>query len=489
MTDIVRQAAAGEARPEATPTERTYERLSALDASFLHAETPTTPLHVGSVAVFEGSPFFDERGRFRIDELRQRVADRLHLVPRFRRKVMWVPFGQGRPVWVDHADFDIANHVKVMVLPGPGTREQLFELCELLQMRMLDRDRPLWELWFVGGLDDGNVALIEKVHHALVDGVSGVDAATATLDLERDPPPAEVPPWRPAPPPTPGRLLVESWWQRATDPVELARSAQAVLRVPARLAREAAEIGGALSSLGDPRSLLSSTSLIRPVGRRRRLVSVRQELADLKRAKAAFGATVNDVVLAAVAGGVRRLLASRGEPVDGRELHVLVPVSVRADHEHLALGNKVSSLFIPLPIGEDSAIGRLELVRQAVGEQKERNLAEGTELVLEWMDHLPPMLTAMLARSIHRQPFVDLVVTNVPGPQVPLYCMGAEMLEATSVVPLGGNLSVGIAILSYNGWLTLGIHADRDACPDVAVLADGIRESFAELVALEPDAG
>lgn len=461
-----------------------YERLTALDASFLHAESPATPMHVGSVAVFEGAPFFDDDGRFRIDELRERVASRLHLVPRFRKKVQWVPLGQGRPVWVDDDDFDIARHVRVMVLPGPGSRQQLYDLCELLQMRLLDRDRPLWELWFVGGLDDGNVAMVEKVHHALVDGVSGVDAATATLDLDRDAPFAPGPAWSPAPAPSPGRLLTDSLWQRLTDPVELGRSAQAVLRAPGRLLREAAEVGAAATTVLAPRSLLSTTSLIRPVGRRRRLVPVRQDLAELKRAKAAFGATVNDVVLAAVAGGVRQLLQARGDDVDGRELHVLVPVSVRADHEHLALGNRVGSLFVGLPIGEDSAIGRLELIRQAVGDQKDRHLAEGTELVLEWMDHLPPMLTGALARTIHRQPFVDLVVTNVPGPQVPLYCMGAEMLDVTPIVPLGGNLSVGIAILSYNGAITLGIHADRDACPDVAVLADGIRDAFAELLAL-----
>ncbi len=485
MTDTTPRA---EAAPSGTdgPNGPSYERLTALDASFLHAETPETPLHVGSVAVFEGAPFFDENGAFRVDELRARVAARLHVVPRFRKKVMWVPFGQGRPVWIDDPAFDIADHVKVMVLPGPGTREQLFELCELLQMRLLDRDRPLWELWFVGGLDDGNVAMIEKVHHALVDGVSGVDAATATLDLDRDAPLVEAPPWTPAPAPTPGRLLAESLWERATDPVEMARSAQAVLRVPARLAREAAEIAGTVANLVAPGTVLSSTSLTQRVGRRRRLLAVRQDLTEVKRAKAAFGATVNDVILAAVAGGVRTLLLSRGEALEGRELHVLVPVSVRADHEHLDLGNKVASLFVALPIGEDSAIARLELVRQAVGEQKARNLAEGTELLLDWMDHLPPMLTAALSRTIHRQPFVDMVVTNVPGPQFPLYCMGAEMLEATPVVPLGGNLSVGIAILSYNGAITLGIHADRDACPDVAVLADGIGDAFAELLALEP---
>jgi WS/DGAT/MGAT family acyltransferase len=469
--------------PVPTAGRVTYERLSALDASFLHVEGPTTPMHVGAVSVFEGAPFFDERGRFRLEEVQARVAERLDHLPRFRRKVMEVPLGQGRPVWVDDPEFDITRHVELVVLPQPGSRELLLELCERRQMRLLDRRRPLWSLTFVGGLDDGNVAMVERVHHALVDGVSGVDAAAALLDLERDTPFREPSPWVPSPAPGPLPLLAASLWQRATEPVEVVRSARAAVRTPRRLLAEAGAVVESLFGLGGagfaPATSLNTTT----VGRRRVLLPVHRSLGGVRNAAHAAGGTVNDAVLACVAGGVRSLLEHRGERVADRTVRVLVPVSIRADDEHLALGNRVTALVAALPIGVASPVGRLHAVRDEMHRLKAGHAALGTELLLDGADHLPPALNHLILRGLHQQPFVNLVVTNVPGPQCPLYFMGAQMLEAIPVVPLAGNLSLGFAVLSYDGSLQIALHADRDTCPDAHVVVEGMVASFDALEA------
>jgi WS/DGAT/MGAT family acyltransferase len=461
------------------------ERLSALDASFLYAETPATPMHVGALLVFEGAPFFDERGAFRLDDVRRRIEARLHRVPRMRKVVRFVPFGQGRPVWVDAVDFDIADHVRLMVLPEPGNRAQLEALCERLQMQVLDRSKPLWELWCIGGLADGNVAMVEKLHHAMVDGISGVDVASALLDLEPRTGPEPIPPWNPEPPPSDLELVFDAWRDQAREPLELARLAGSVARAPLRLARGAVEGLGSLLSLVGPGGLAPRTSLnAARVGSGRRLLTVRVPLDEVKATKRWLGTTVNDVVLAAVTGGLRRLLEAREEPVEGFRLRALVPVSVRADDEHLALGNRVSAMVAPLPIDEETPLARLLAVQATMSELKAQHLAEGNELLLEGAEHLPPALTALVSRQVHRQPFVNVVVTNVPGPQFPLWFLGARMLESTPIVPLSGNLTVGIAVLSYDGTLFIGIHADRDAVPDVGFLADAIRDEFAELLRL-----
>lgn len=470
-------------RPTPTVGPVTYERLSALDASFLHVERPTTPMHVGAVSVFEGAPFFDERGRFRLEEVQARVAERLDDLPRFRRKVMEVPLGQGRPVWVDDPEFDITRHVELVVLPQPGSRELLLELCERLQMQLLDRRRPLWSLTFVGGLDDGNVAMVERVHHALVDGVSGVDAAAALLDLERDTASREPSPWVPSPAPGPLPLLASSLWQRATEPVEMVRSARAVARTPRRVLSEAGAVVESLLGLGGA-GIASTTSLNTvTVGRRRVLLPVNRSLGGVRSAAHAAGGTVNDAVLACVAGGVRSLLEHRGEDVADRVVRVLVPVSIRADEEHLALGNRVTALVAALPIGVASPVGRLHAVRDEMHRLKAGHAALGTELLLDGADHLPPALNHLILRGLHQQPFVNLVVTNIPGPQCPLYFMGAQMLEAIPVVPLAGNLSIGFAVLSYDGSLQIALHADRDACPDAHVVVEGMVASFDALEA------
>jgi diacylglycerol O-acyltransferase len=466
-----------------------YDRLGALDASFLHLERLETPMHVGALSVFDGASFFDETGRFRLADARRLVDSRLHLIPRFRRRLMDVPLGQGRPIWVDDDRFDISYHVRLTALPNPGSRDQLLTLCSRIQSGLLDRTRPLWELWFVEGLAGGHVALIQKTHHALVDGVSGVDVATVLLDFSAEPTPVETPEWVPVAPPTSACLLSDSLLERATQPAEMVRTARAAVRGPRRAAASATRIARSMQSMVDRQMVAPRTSLNAPVGRNRRFDTVKVSLDGVKQVRRALGGTVNDVVLAGTAGGLRRLLESRGESVEGLTLKVLCPVSVRDEHEHLALGNRVSAMFVALPVGEPDPTVRLDEIRATTEHLKEAEQAVGDEFLVDLTEYAAPTLLGLGARAAHRQPFFNLIVTNVPGPQVPLYCMGGRMLEAYPVVPLSKNTSIVVGILSYCGQLHFGLFADRDAAADLAVLAAAIEDSFAELEKLAEEAG
>ena len=456
-------------------------RLSALDAAFLAAETPVTPMHVGSLAIFEGEPLRDEQGRFRLEETRAITEERLQLIPRFRQRPVEVPFGIGRPVWADDPDFDIAHHVRFTTLPAPGSERQLRELCEQLHMELLDRSRPLWELWFVDGLSDGGIALIEKVHHSMIDGVSGVDVASAMMDLEPEPRRYDLDSWAPAPLPSRAGLLVSAIADQAAEPFRFAGAIGRALRHPGEAAVAWAKVGRAATTLVGRQTVAPHSSINRPVGRHRRYEVVRLSLADIKDVREHLGGTVNDVVLAAVTGGLRHLLDERGEAVDGRPLEALVPVSLRAEDDHLTLGNRVAAMLVPLPIGEADARARFNEVRKLVGVRKERQQAALSAALLDTTNHWPAVLSALTAGLIHRQPLVNVVVTNVPGPQIPLYTGGARMVELFPIVPLGGNLDVSVGILSYDGKLTIGLFADAATCPDVALLAEGIEKSFQEL--------
>jgi diacylglycerol O-acyltransferase len=463
------------------PSVARYDRLGALDASFLHLERLETPMHVGAVSVFEGPPFCDEDGHFRLADVRELVASRLHLIPRFRKRLVHVPAAMGRPIWVDDARFDIAYHVRLTALPRPGSRSQLLTLTERVQAGPLDRNRPLWELWFVEGLEDGNIGLIQKTHHALVDGVSGVDVATVTLDFTPEPAALDAPPWTPEDRPSPEQLLVDTLLERVTEPAEIARTARRALRGPRRALGRVTQVARSVSTLVGRDAIAPRTSLNQPVGRNRRFETMRVPLDDAKAVRRALGGTVNDVVLAGVAGGLARLLDSRGELAPGLTLKVMCPVSVRDESEKMQLGNRVSAMFVPLPVGEPDPVERLRAIRKATADLKEREQAVGAAFLTDVSRYAAPTLMDLAARLVHRQPFFNLVVTNVPGPQVPLYCMGGRMLEAYPVVPLSRNLTIGVAILSYYGQLHLGLFADRDAVPDLDVLARGVEDGFAEL--------
>ncbi|HVC71491.1 MAG TPA: wax ester/triacylglycerol synthase family O-acyltransferase [Acidimicrobiales bacterium] len=460
------------------------EPLTGLDALFLFLESPRTPMHAASIAIFEGAPFKDGRGAVRIDALRREIGHRLDLVPKLRRRVRFPRFGQAMPVWVDDVDFDVNRHVRHVALPVPGTEAQLTELSAALLSVPIDRAHPLWELWIVEGLTGGRVALVEKVHHALADGLASVELATVLLDFERDVPPPVSPAssWCPRPEPREATVVVSDIAHRGLRSVHAGRSAWAAIEHPARSARKATDLAVALRTLATARSVAPRSSINGPVGQSRRVALIRQPLDQVRRVESRFGVTVNDVLLAAVAGGLRAQLTGRGEPVDGVTLQALIPVGLDSHEDH-RLGNKVSAMLVRLPVGMASPLDRLMSVTRGMNRCKEHRQALAGEYITRLIDGWPRSALAGAARLVHHQPFVNLVITNVPGPSVPLYCMGARMLEAFPIVPLAGNLSVGVAAFTYDGQLSVGLLADGDRCPDVGVLADGIRASFVELVA------
>jgi diacylglycerol O-acyltransferase len=453
------------------------DRLTGLDSSFLHLEDGATHMHVAGAAILEGrAPAYDE--------LIEHIVSRLHLVPRYRQRLAFVPFGQGRPVWVDDPHFNVAFHVRHTALPRPGGDEQLKRLCGRIFSQALDRSRPMWELWLVEGLADDRFALLSKTHHALVDGISGVDIATVLFDTS--PEPAGIAPERervPRPLPTDAQLLADALLERATAPAEIARSVRAALRGPRQVA---AKLGGAAYGLGAVARAGLRTAPPSPlnvrIGPHRRFTWVRGDLQQFKAVKNALGGTVNDVVLAVVAGALGRYLRRHNEPIDDSVLRAMVPVSVRADVERGALGNRVAALWAGLPIGETDPITRLQTISSEMSGVKESGQAVGAQVLTELTGFAPPTIMAQAARiSVHQRMF-NLVVTNVPGPQFPLYMLGRRLQEMFPMVPLAANQALGIAIMSYDGQLNFGLNADYDALPDVERLAEDLTDAIAELV-------
>ncbi len=452
-----------------------YERLTPEDSSFLYVESPAAHMHVAGLSIFDG--------QVDMDEVYEHIEGRLHLVPRFRKKVMWVPLQQGRPVLVDDENFDIRYHVRHTAVASPGTEKELKELTARLVGAPLDRARPLWELWIID-LPDGRQATLTKTHHTLTDGISGVDLATVLLDLTPEPSPIEHDDWTPEPAPSPTELLVDSIQERMTQPAELARSLRAALRTPTEFAQSVA------SSLGDVWEFTSKgaepapkTSLSKKIGPHRRFDFVRSSLDDVKAVKNATGTTVNDVVLAMVSGGMRELLLSRGDIVDGLTLRVLVPMSIRSDDQRQTFGNQVSGMLADLPVGEADPSVRLQKISKNMNALKASGEAVGAEAIMRFADYAPPTLLALAGRLMNGPltSGVNITVTNVPGPQFPLYFRGNKMIEAFPVVPLISEVSVGIAVLSYDGGLNFGLMGDYDIAPDLHVLAEGIEKGLVDL--------
>jgi diacylglycerol O-acyltransferase / wax synthase len=462
-----------------------YDRLSALDETFLHLESAETPMHVGAVAILEREPLYGAGGRFRLDDVRALVSSRLPLIPRFRRTVEHVPFGLGRPIWVDDTDFDVARHVKLTSLPPPGSRQQLVALAERLGEQVLDRAHPLWEIWFVEGVDRGeHVGLLHKSHHTLTDGISGVDIATAIFDFGAEPTIIEPPSWHPEPAPEPARLMLDSLCDRVRTPVELASVARRGMSAPREAFGRAAQVARSIGTLFGNGPMAPTLSINGPIGRGRRIATVRIPLELVKAIRKECDCTVNDVILAGVGGAVARLLDMRGELFEGLSIKVFCPVSVRDEEQRTQLGNRISAMFVPLLVGEPDPRARLEAVRAATANLKQREQAIGASTLIGLTEYAAPTLLALAARAAHGQRLANLIVTNIPGPQVPLYCLGAQMLEVYPLAPLSRNLTINIAVLSYCGQLHFGIVGDGDAAPDLEVLAGGIEDAFEELHAL-----
>jgi diacylglycerol O-acyltransferase / wax synthase len=431
-------------------------------------------MHMASVGIFDGSPFYDVDGSFRIDDVRHLIASRLDLVPKLRQRACEGFLGEAPSVWVDDPDFEISQHVGVRQVPPPGTEIELCDLCAELMAVRLEPTRPLWELTFVEGLSDGRVALIEKLHHSMADGLAASELATVLLDLSPVPPqPEEVRPWRPDAQPLPWRAALDDLLRLGDLPVRLAKwYGQSILH-PIRRTRETAELVGAVSTLATAKIIAPRSSLNVPITQSRSVTFVRLPFEEVQDVARFFEVTINDVLLTVVAGGLRDLLMKRNELKENAELQVLVPVG-QVNAESRGLANDVSALFVRLPIGTNDPVTVLKAVSEEVGRDKQRHQALAAATALRLLEPLPQNFLAAAAGIVQHQPFFNLVVTNVPGPPVRLYALGAELLEAFPLMPLLGNQSLAVAALSYEGQLNLGVLSNPATCPDVDTFCGGI---------------
>jgi WS/DGAT/MGAT family acyltransferase len=430
-------------------------------------------MHVASTSIFEGpTPSHAD--------FRDHIASRLHLVPRFRQKLRFVPFGQGRPVWVDDPHLNLDYHVRHTALPAPGSEEQLRNLAARIFSQQLDRSKPLWELWLVDGLHDGRFAIVGKSHHALVDGISGVDITTVLFDLEREPtnPPVLSPKWAPRPEPTDIKLLGDALRERATSPREIVRGVRAALRGPRQVMRD---IGAASKMIGAGMSA-PSTPFNVEIGPHRRIAFVNTDLGALKQVKDEHGGTVNDVVLSIVTGAIGNYLRARGHDTEGLEMRAMVPVSVRAEEERGALGNRISAMMAPLPVWCEAPVQRLHLISAIMGDLKGSGQAVGAEILTRIVDFAPTTIASQAARLQPAQRFFNLVVTNVPGPQFPLYVLGREMQAIYPLVPLARRQALCVGIMSYNGQVNFGLIGDYDAMADLDSFGLDLEEAIEEIV-------
>jgi diacylglycerol O-acyltransferase / wax synthase len=455
---------------------RHLDRLTAVDASFLTNETSASHMHIGAILVFEGPPP-------KYVDLVEHVRGRLDLVPRFRQRLVVPPLEAGRPLWADDVNFNLTYHIRHTALPEPGGEEQLRRLAGRVFSQQLDRSKPLWELWLVQGLERDRFALLTKTHHAMVDGISGVDIGTVLFDLEPIPEPAAHDDgWVPQREPTTAELIARGAVDAAAAPVKLLERAVEAARHPESAAKRVGEalegIGEVVGALADP---APSVPLNQPIGPHRRFAWARTELATFKRIKDTFGGTVNDVVLAVVTGALREWLHKRSVRTEGLELRALVPVSIRTADERGDLGNRIAAMRGPLPVYVADPVRRLRVVSEQMEGLKRSKQALGAEVIARFNDFAPPTLLAQASRLNFSTRLFNLIVTNVPGPQIPIYILGRELEDLFPVAFLPQNHALAVAVMSYNGRLGFGLLADYDSLEDVEELAAGLNRALAEL--------
>jgi diacylglycerol O-acyltransferase len=459
-----------------------YDRLSAQDSSFVLWERRETPMHVGAIAILDAAPLTTADGGIDAERIAKHVESRLHRLPRYRKRLAFTPI-EGHPIWVDDTHFDLPYHLRRTALPRPGTEAELKALVARILSQPLDRSRPLWEMWIIEGLDGGRFALVTKVHHCMVDGVSGMNLLTLLMSPSADEPTVAAPEWSPEPEPSALELLVAESARRARLGGELVSGLLGSLRDPAatwsRLSRAGTAVAQALDAgLRHPRA----TRLNRKIGPHRRVEWVGLDLAAAKEIKQQLGGTLNDVVLATVCGALHRFLDVRHEWTTRFDYRVVVPVNMRPAGDERAGGNQVSAYFLSLPIAEIHPKRRYDTIRAATAAVKDSRAAEGIDLFTQLTDRLGgPALTRLGGRLIDSLRPYNLIITNVPGPQFPLYVLGARLLELIPQLPLFEEQGLGVAVLSYCGRLQIGLVGDRDLAPDLASLRDSLLAAFAEL--------
>ncbi len=458
-----------------------YERLSALDASFIGLEDSRCHMHVGGVFIFDAEPVQNENGGIDIDLIRRGIEAQLHLVPRFRQKLAYLPY-ERLPIWVDDDRFRLHYHVRHSALPLPGDERVLKRMVGRIMSQQLDRSRPLWEMWFVEGLEGNRFALVSKTHHCMIDGVSGADLMSVLMQVEPIDEPDLPVPWVPRPHPSDAQLIVDEVRRRIKQPFELIDTVRSGIQHPEAALRGAEEtISAVLETLTPAFNPASPTPLNVPVGPSRRFDWTAMRIDDLKAVKNELGGTLNDVVLAVVSGALRTFFSDRGIDSDTLDVRAMVPVSVRSQDERGALGNRIAEMVADLPVQLDNPVARLKAVRETMADLKESKQAVGAEMLTAIAEWTVPTVLVQAVRMAERARPYNLVVTNVPGPQIPLYLMGCEMLTTYPVVPLFRNQALVVGLFSYNGGLFWGLNADWEAIPDLHDFVGYLEKSFAAL--------
>jgi WS/DGAT/MGAT family acyltransferase len=465
-------------------SKRQLSRLSAVDASFLVQERSASHMHIGGVTIFEG-PAPD------INLLKRQIRSRLHLVPRYRQRLVWAPFEAGRPFWTDDPDFNISYHVRASALPSPGNDEQLERMCARIFSQRLDRHKPLWEMWIVDGLAGNRFAMILKTHHAVVDGIAGVDVGTVLLGIEPTTKIEEPEPWTPEPLPTTGDLLEVGLREASHAPGAIARRAINLVRDQESAREELGEfLGGATKAASELLDNAPRTPLNGPITQHRRYRIVRNSLDDFKEIKKLLDTTLNDVVLTVTSDALGRWLRSRYFPTDDLKLRALVPVSTRPKKrrgQDTHAGNDLLAMRGYLPVSEMDTLKRLSYIKNSMDGLKSSNQAVAADALTAVQNFAPPTVLAQASRLNFSTRIFNLLVTNVPGPQLPLYLLDRQMIDAFPIPFLAENHRVAVAVMSYNGRLNFGILGDYDAVPDIQVIADGLSDARDDLLGATAD--
>ncbi len=450
-------------------------RLTSQDASFLYIERPSAPLHIGSLGIYEGKiPF---------ERFVEHIDSRLPNIPRYRQRLAFVPWAMAHPTWEDDPEFDIHRHIHHVTLPEPGGQEELMSITAELFAKPLDRTKPLWEMYVFNDLEQGRSGILAKVHHCMVDGVSGIELMMAILDISQTPEPMpESAPWQPKPFPAMGSQLADAFWDNLSEQRDRLQEFQETLIDPQPSLKRAQDMSRTLNStspwLNQPAPQLPFTG---PLGAERRVAFSEVSFVEIREIRTSLGGTVNDVVLAILAGAIRRYLAEHGVDLAGAEPRVAIPVNVRVDDEEGALGNRVSVILAELPVGEADAATRFGMMRERMDHLKEENQAGAIEVLSRMAAQIPAPVQALGGALPPTNTLVNLICTNVPGPMIPLYSIGHLMLHHYPLVPLSLDMGLGVGVTSYNQRLYFGLMAEPNAVPDLDKLKTFLDESYLEL--------